>query len=40
LPGGVVLNGQAIFDEAMEEIKTLEEEMQTKYELPVEFYLN
>jgi hypothetical protein len=40
LPGGVVLNGQAIFDEAMEEIKTLEEEMQSKYELPVEFYLN
>ncbi len=40
LPGGVVLNGQAIFDEAMEEIKTLEEEMQSKYEVPVEFYLN
>jgi hypothetical protein len=40
LPGGVVLNGQAIFDEATEEIKTLEDEIQSKYELPVEFYLN
>jgi hypothetical protein len=40
LPGGVVLNGQTIFDEATEEIKALEEEMQNKYELPVEFYLN
>jgi len=40
LPGGVMLNGQVIFDEAIEEIKTLEEEMQSKYELPVDFYLN
>jgi uncharacterized radical SAM superfamily protein len=40
LPGGVVLNGQVIFDEATEEIKALEEEMQSKYELPVDFYLN
>jgi hypothetical protein len=40
LPGGVVLNGQAIFDESTEEIKNLEEEMQSKYELPVDFYLN
>lgn len=40
LPGGVVLNGQVIFDEATEEIKALQEEMQSKYELPVDFYLN
>ena len=40
LPGGVVLNGQVIFDEATEEIKSLQEEMQSKYELPVDFYLN
>ena len=40
LPGGVVLNGQAIFDESTEEIKNLEEEMQSKYELPIDFYLN
>lgn len=40
LPGGVMLNGQQIFDEATKEIEDLETEMQTKYELPVDFYLN
>lgn len=40
LPGGVVLNGQQIFDEAEKEIENLEQEMQSKYELPVDFYLN
>jgi hypothetical protein len=40
LPGGVMLNGQVIYDEAVEEIKGLEQEMQSKYELPVDFYLN
>lgn len=40
LPGGVMLNGQVIYDEAVEEIKALEDEMSSKYELPVDFYLN
>ena len=40
LPGGVVLNGDKIYEEAMEEIKELEEEMTNSYSLPVEFYLN
>ena len=40
LPGGVMLNGQAIYDESVEEIKALEDEMSSKYELPVDFYLN
>ena len=40
LPGGVMLNGQQIFDEAIKEIEDLETEMQTNYELPVDFYLN
>ena len=40
LPGGVMLNGQQIFDEAIKEIEDLEKEMQTNYELPVDFYLN
>jgi hypothetical protein len=40
LPGGVTLNGQQIFDEAEKEIEALEQEMQSKYELPVDFYLN
>lgn len=40
LPGGVMLNGQTIYDEAVEEIKNLELEMSTNYELPVDWYLN
>ena len=37
LPGGVTLNGQVIFDEALAEITELEKEMQSRYELPVDF---
>jgi len=37
LPGGVTLNGQVVYDEAMQEIEKLEEEMQRRYELPVDF---
>jgi hypothetical protein len=37
LPGGVTLNGQVIFDEALAEISELEREMQSRYELPVDF---
>lgn len=40
LPGGVILNGDKIFQEAIEEIKALEEEMSNSYELPVDWYLN
>jgi len=32
------LNGQKIFDEAMEEIKELKEEAQNTYQLPVDFF--
>jgi len=39
LPGGVQLNGQQIFEEAESEISALEQEMQSKYELPPEFIL-
>ena len=38
LPGGVTLNGQKIFDEAVEEIKELKEEVKSTYELPVDFF--
>jgi hypothetical protein len=38
LPGGVTLNGQQVYDEAVEEIKQIESEMQLKSELPVDFY--
>lgn len=37
LPGGVILNGKEIYDEAVEEIATIENEMQLKSELPVDF---
>ena len=39
MPGGVMLNGQKIYDEAMEEIAKIEEEMQARYELPVNFMI-
>jgi len=36
LPGGLTMNGQQIFDEAVEEISKLEEEFSLSYELPVQ----
>jgi len=39
LPGGVELNGQQIYDEAVEEIRQFEEEVQLKYEMPPAFYV-
>jgi len=40
LPGGVVLNGDKIFQEAIEEIKALETEMLNSYSLPADGYMN
>lgn len=37
LPGGVILNGKEIYEEAVEEIATIENEMQLKSELPIDF---
>lgn len=37
LPGGVTLNGQKIYDEALEELEKLKEEVQNTYQLPVDF---
>lgn len=37
MPGGVTLNGQQIFDESLEEIRALEEEMRLNWEEPVHF---
>jgi len=39
LPGGLTLNGKETFDEADAEIKQLEDEMQDRYELPVQFMI-
>jgi hypothetical protein len=38
LPGGVTLNGQKIFDEAQDEIKQLQEEAKSTWQLPVDFF--
>ena len=40
LPGNVVLNGDKIYDEAEEEIKALEEKMESEFGAPLEFFLN
>jgi hypothetical protein len=39
LPGGITLDGKNLYDEAESEILKLEEEMQDKYSLPVEFMI-
>lgn len=38
LPGGVLLNGQRIYDEATEEIKELKDEVQSTSQLPIDFF--
>ena len=40
LPGGVVLNGQTIYDEADKEINELEEDMDKNFFPPLEFFMN
>jgi hypothetical protein len=39
LPGGVTLNGDRIYQEAVDEISTLENEMLVKYSEPPEFMI-
>ena len=39
LPGGVTLNGKTIYDEAIDEINKIEEEMNLKWELPPDGFL-
>ena len=38
MPGGVTLNGQVIYNEAVEELKELREEAQNTYQLPTDFF--
>lgn len=40
LPGGVVLNGEKIFEDASADIERLEKEMIDSYSLPVDFMMN
>ena len=39
MPGGVTLNGDQIYGEAVQEIQQIEEEMLKKYELPPQFMI-
>jgi hypothetical protein len=39
LPGGVVLNGRQIYDDAMQDIERLEEKLRLEQELPVDFFV-
>ena len=38
LPGGVTINADQIYQDALEEIKQIEAEMQSRFELPVDFF--
>jgi hypothetical protein len=40
LPGGVTMNGDKIYQEAVDEINKLESQMQTEYGAPLEFLMN
>ena len=37
LPGGITLDGRQLFEDAMTEIREIEEQMQSRYELPIDF---
>lgn len=39
LPGGIILNGRAIMEDATAEIEKLEEEIRMNFEMPVDFYV-
>ncbi len=39
MPGGITLNGRAIYDEGERESQELEEEIRQRYQLPPEFYV-
>lgn len=39
MPGGVTFNGRQLFDDAIEELQRLEEEVRLNWEQPVDFYI-
>jgi len=39
MPGGVTFNGRQLFDDALQEIEKLEEEVRLNWEQPVDFYI-
>jgi hypothetical protein len=38
LIGGITINGEAIYDEAMQEIQVLEQRLRDEFEEPLPFY--
>ena len=40
LPGGVTLNGQIIYQEAIQELQEIRQEAESTYQLPVDFFLD
>jgi hypothetical protein len=39
MPGGVTFNGQQIYDEAVEELKSMEEQMYNATSMPSEIFI-
>ena len=39
MPGGVVLNGQRIYDESIEELRILHDEIKNTYQYPIDFFV-
>ena len=39
LPGGITMNGQQIYEEALTEIKEIEDQIRLTYEQPVNFII-
>ena len=37
LPGGITLDGRQLLEDAQNEIREIEEQMQTRYQLPIDF---
>ena len=37
LPGGVSINGRALYDDALQELEKIEEEAKERFELPPDF---
>jgi hypothetical protein len=39
LPGGVILNGRQLYDDANQEIERLRERIRSEFELPADFFV-
>ena len=39
LPGGVTMNGRALYEDALADIQKIEEEFELKYQMPVDFFM-